>query len=433
VINVPHNLEAEKIVLSVVLMFPERAPEIVDSLAPADFFDPRHQEIFKAVSEVVQHKEPIDLATISDRLNPSHGGIIPYLSSIADNAPHSECAHHIRTILEDSALRTGIDLCDKARVKLSNANGNATDVIDEVQSDILGLTIRGTKEQFVTAYQGMLDTMDRYRQAREGKDIGVKTGYFLMDQATGGLRGSKFIVIAGRPGQGKTSLAINLIRNMCKEGYKCGLFSLEMDKEQIEDRMISLVTGINSLKLTQDGGPSADMWPAISHAAEEISKWPLLIDDEGGLTISEIKRRARLMRKDGVEIIFIDQLSKIRARGKDRFEQKANAVTELSPLAKELRIPIVLLAQINREAEKRGGGAPDRNTNKPRTWMLKDTGALEEDADIILLVYRPSEYTHAVEDEGFANIEIAKHRGGPCIDIELEWDGKRMQFKDPIV
>jgi len=427
-INMPRNLEAEKIVISTMLLFPEVAPEIIDSVSPEDFFDLRHQFIMKAIGEVVRRKEPIDLATISNHIEGKFTDAVSYISAISDASPHSQCQAHIRSILEDSALRTGITICDKAKVKLAQANGNAVDVIDEVQSSILGLTIRGTKEQFITAYQGMDDSLERYRQAQAGHDIGVKTGYFLLDQATGGLRGSKFVVIAGRPGQGKTSFAVNLIKNMCQDGYKCGLFSLEMDKEQIEDRIISLVTGINCSRLTQEGGPTGDLWNAITHAASEISSWPLLMDDEGNLTISEIKRRARLMKKDGVQIIFIDQLSKIRARGKDRFEQKANAVTELSPLAKELRIPIVLLAQINREAEKRGG--TDRWTNKPKTWMLKDTGALEEDADIILLVYRPFEYTHAADDEGLANIEIAKHRGGPCLDIELKWDGKRMQFKE---
>ena len=155
-----------------------------------------------------------------------------------------------------------------------------------------------------------------------------------------------------------------------------------------------------------------------------------MLDDSGGLTVAEIKRRARLMVKNGARIIFIDQLSKIRGRGKDRFEKAANVVNELSTFPKEVRIPIVLLAQINREAERRGGQSVTRWTHKPTVSMLKDTGTLEEDG-YRPVVYRPYVYTKAREDEGFANVEIAKHRGGPTLDIELKWDGRRMAFSNP--
>jgi len=429
--TLPNNLEAEKTVISAILQYPEIVPELVDMIEPGDFYNPKHGIIFQGVRDLVTRKEPVDLATIADTVDVQFPAVGSYLSEIADKAPTSQVQNHVRLVLEHSALRQAISLCNKSVSDLYNCNGNASDVIDEIQTRILQLGVRGTKQQYETMRELMHQTIDRYKSLREGKERGIKTGFFLLDQATGGFRGSQFIVIAGRPGMGKSSLALNMADYCGQCAIPCGIFSLEMDKEEWNDRHITLKTGISTSRLNKDGGADARDWQSIMNAASVIAKYPIMLDDNGGLTVAEIKRRARLMVKNGARIIFIDQLSKIRGRGKDRFEKAANVVNELSTFPKEVRIPIVLLAQINREAEKRGGQGVTRWTHKPTVSMLKDTGTLEEDADIVLLVYRPYVYTKAREDDGFANVEIAKHRGGPTLDIELKWDGRRMAFSNP--
>lgn len=429
--DLPHNLEAEKMVISAILQYPEIVPELVDMIEPVDFYNPKHGIIFQGVRDLVTRKEPVDLATIADTVDVQFPAVGSYLSEIAEKAPTSQVQNHVRLVLEHSALRQAISLCQKSMSDLYNCNGNASDVIDEIQTKFLQLGVRGTKQQYETMQELMHQTIDRYKSLREGKERGIKTGFFLLDQATGGFRGSQFIVIAGRPGMGKSSLVLNMADYCGQCAIPCGIFSLEMDKEEWNDRHITLKTGISTSRLNKDGGADASDWQSIMNAASVIAEYPIMLDDNGGLTVAEIKRRARLMVKNGARIIFIDQLSKIRGRGKDRFEKAANVVNELSTFPKEVRIPIVLLAQINREAEKRGGQDVTRWTHKPTVSMLKDTGTLEEDADIVLLVYRPYVYTKAREDDGFANVEIAKHRGGPTLDIELKWDGRRMAFSNP--
>lgn len=429
--DLPHNLEAEKMVISAILQYPEIVPELVDMIEPVDFYNPKHGIIFQGVRDLVTRKEPVDLATIADTVDVQFPAVGSYLSEIAEKAPTSQVQNHVRLVLEHSALRQAISLCNKSVSDLYNCNGNASDVIDEIQTKFLQLGVRGTKQQYETMQELMHQTIDRYKSLREGKERGIKTGFFLLDQATGGFRGSQFIVIAGRPGMGKSSLVLNMADYCGQCAIPCGIFSLEMDKEEWNDRHITLKTGISTSRLNKDGGADASDWQSIMNAASVIAEYPIMLDDNGGLTVAEIKRRARLMVKNGARIIFIDQLSKIRGRGKDRFEKAANVVNELSTFPKEVRIPIVLLAQINREAEKRGGQDVTRWTHKPTVSMLKDTGTLEEDADIVLLVYRPYVYTKAREDDGFANVEIAKHRGGPTLDIELKWDGRRMAFSNP--
>ena len=418
-------------VISAILQYPEIVPELVDMIEPVDFYNPKHGIIFQGVRDLVTRKEPVDLATIADTVDVQFPAVGSYLSEIAEKAPTSQVQNHVRLVLEHSALRQAISLCNKSVSDLYNCNGNASDVIDEIQTKFLQLGVRGTKQQYETMRELMHQTIDRYKSLREGKELGIKTGFFLLDQATGGFRGSQFIVIAGRPGMGKSSLVLNMADYCGQCAIPCGIFSLEMDKEEWNDRNITLKTGISTSRLNKDGGADASDWQSIMNAASVIAEYPIMLDDNGGLTVAEIKRRARLMVKNGARIIFIDQLSKIRGRGKDRFEKAANVVNELSTFPKEVRIPLVLLAQINREAERRGGQDVTRWTHKPTVSMLKDTGTLEEDADIVLLVYRPYVYTKAREDEGFANVEIAKHRGGPTLDIELKWDGRRMAFSNP--
>jgi replicative DNA helicase len=256
-----------------------------------------------------------------------------------------------------------------------------------------------------------------------GHEPGIKTGFRSIDSLTGGFWGALFIIIAARPGIGKTAFMLNMAKNMASCGHRVGIFSIEMDKESLIDRQIASLSGINSIRL-RTGRIGTEDWKAINQAAEKIYNLPIVIDDTGGLTIQELKRRARLMAKKGAEIIFIDQLSKIRGgTGQSDWEKRSCVVNELAEFKKELRIPIVLLAQINRKAE---------DTRKPSLNHLKSTGSLEEDCDLCLIGHRDFPYTRKPEDETKANWELAKNRNGATTDIPMQWDGKTTTFYEVV-
>ena len=219
-----------------------------------------------------------------------------------------------------------------------------------------------------------------------------------------------------------TAMMLNMAANMAKAGRKVGIFSIEMDKEELVDRLISSKSGVNSIKLSSGQGITEQEWGTITSAAEGLHEYSIVIDDTGGIKIQELKRRARKMVKNGVEIIFIDQLSKITGgKGRSEYEQKSYIVNEIAILKKELRIPVCLLAQISRKIE-------DRQNKKPTLGDLKSTGSLEEDPDIILLGHRKYEYTKAEEDKHHAEWEIAKHRQGATYNVKMYWNGKTVTF-----
>jgi replicative DNA helicase len=269
------------------------------------------------------------------------------------------------------------------------------------------------------------ESIERYEGLNKGATAkAVPTGFPIMDNYLGGgFRGGKLVIIAARPGVGKTTLANNMMKNMCRAGYCCGYFSLEMDSAENDDRWIAADSNVNTMKLYSEPGPSQEEWKRIIETAQRQSDWHLLIDDTGGLKIGEIKRRARQMVKAGAEIIFIDQLSKIGGkRNLSTFERNSEHVEELAFLKKELRIPIVLLAQLNRDLEK-------RQHKKPMLADLKNTGQLEEDADIALLGYRPGLYEQELPvDPEPAEWEIAKNRQGATRNIEMMFRRSRVKF-----
>jgi len=300
------------------------------------------------------------------------------------------------------------------------------ETLDEVQKSILEVQMFQHKNTYVSMADITYQSIERYERLQEGNgDKAVKTGFPTIDLLTGGgFRGSKLIIIAGRPRMGKTSLLTTMSRNMALKGYKVGIFSIEMDKEDLDDRYMASETGINTLKLSSGKNLTSEDWRLITEAASTKTTWPIYIDDSGGLTVMELKRRARLMSKSGIQIIFIDQLSKIKSGIKGtEYEQKSYIVNELAELKKELRMPVVLLAQINRKLE-------DRTIKKPTLGDLKSTGSIEEDSDIVIFIHRNYEYSKKEEEKYEGVIEIAKQRSGPTRSIPVNWTPKLTLFTE---
>ena len=422
----PQNIEAEQRLLAACIL---GAPaEALGILEPKDFYRKTHQDIFSAISSLAERKEPIDAVTIYAELKvmgKDEGGAIQ-ISKILD-APVAIDLKHYSNIVKACSL--GRKLLATAQ-EITNEVHNTEIIPANINDLLLGARTRLSGLEGNSGYappsfsERCMKRLDQYEEFGKGKPFGIKTGFPMLDYLTGGLWGSKLVIIAARPGVGKTSLMMNMARHMASHGHDVGIFSIEMDAEELIDRQISSLSGVSSIRPATGKKLSVYEWRQISEAVEKIHSYPLIIDDTGGIKIQELCKRIRETVKNGAEIIFIDQLSRIRGgTGRSSYEQNTSIVSELAALKKELKIPICLLAQINRQAE-------DRPDKKPTISNLKNTGELEESADIILIGHRPYVHTRKEEDRTKAEWELAKHRNGQTKNIYMRWDEETTMFQE---
>lgn len=424
----PHDLELEKSVLAGCILHRDDLCESRDFLRAEDFYRSAHQIIFATMSKMLDNKEPTDAAALGATLREDGNielvGGPSYLFEILDTPYPSSMKHFTRMIRGLAARRWLIKTCADVSKTAYDTRNDTHELINTAQKLIMD--VDGSDcDSICTMYDLTNYSIDRYRDAREGRDktAVVKTGFPKIDELTGGgFRPNKFIIIAARPGIGKTALMQNMAANMAKNGDMVGVFSLEMDKESIDDRWMASESGVNSLKLIN--GMNDSDWQRVMRVAEKKSSWPILVDDSGNLPVYELKRRGRKMVQMGARILFIDQASKLKGDNrKTIFENITQNVIDVGAMKKELHVPIVLLAQINRDSEK-------TVTKKPTLANLKNTGAFEEEADIILLGHRDYPYTKLEADQRKAEWEIAKNRGGPVGNVGMDWDAKRTTFTE---
>mgnify|MGYP001162028514 CR=1 FL=1 len=425
--KVPAQLpEIEQSVLAACLLFPEMRTEALELLSASDFYRPDNAEIFKTVADLAKRREPVDLLTVAAALTGKIDGIAARLAEITEMPVPSDMTSYCRKISNCRQLREAQGVLFKAYSQCYHPAADFAGLIDEVTGKLSEID-EGTRGavSFLSMAELTQRSAERYAGLKGGNSLpGISTGFKTLDRLTGGFRGPQLIIIAGRPGTGKTTFAQNMLANIAESGICCGFFSLEMGADEIDDRWNAAAAGINGSILRFGRRFDDNTWARLLDAFEKKSRWPLLIDDTPA-TIAELKRRARLMKRAGARILFIDQLSHIRPdradRGKSAWEVNSHHVEQLAFLKKELKIPVVLLAQLNRELEKRAN-------QKPMLADLKNTGSLEEHADIVLLGYRPYLHTHKPEDEPKAQWEIAKHRGGPTWTIPMRFDGRQTRF-----
>ena len=390
----PQNLEAEVRLLAACIL---GAPgEALDVLEPSDFYRQSHQHLFAAIKALAGRKEPLDAVTVYAELKAmgkGEGGATEIYKIL--DAPTAIDIKHYANIIKAGSLGRGL---------LAAAHGiiseiHSTEIIPANINDlILKARASFSNLESPSAYspptfsERCNKRLDQYEEFSKGKPFGIKTGFPMLDFLTGGLWGSKLVIIAARPGIGKTAIMMNIAKHMASRGTEVGIFSIEMDADELIDRQIASLSGVSSIR-PATGKPLAVVeWKQINEAVEKIHHYSLTIDDTGGLKIQELCKRIREMVKNGIKIVFIDQLSRIRGGvGKSIYEQNTNIVGELAALKKELKIPICLLAQINRKAD-------DRPEKKPTMQDLKNSGSLEEDSDIVLLGHRPYVHTHKEED-----------------------------------
>jgi replicative DNA helicase len=429
----PHSPEAEQGVLGCVLLSPNDCMgQCIEKFKSGEevFYDLRHQTIFKILAEMYDSREAIDLITLQQRLKNKQlleeiGGI-GYLAALPDTVPSAaNLSYYLDIVQEKHLLRKMIHTCTDVVGRVYDFEGEVDSLMDEVERDILRISESRVQSQIATTrdlVKKAINTIEDFHQ-RQGALTGVGTGFADLDKMTTGLHGGEMVVIAARPSVGKTSLAMNIAEHVAiEQRLPVGVFSLEMTAESLVLRMLCSRSRVN-LRNVREGFLAERDFPKLTGAAGKLATAPLYIDDSSALSILQLRAKARRMHlQHGVKLFVVDYLQLIHStarRAENRQQEIADISSGIKALAKELNVPIIVLSQLNREIEREKGRAP-------RLSDLRESGAIEQDADVVGLLYKPKsggdedEGVPAMEEEAIpVNLLIAKQRNGPTGDVEL--------------
>lgn len=437
--SLPHNNDAERAVLGSILMNRDAIVAIAPFLQAGDFYNEKHAWIYEAVLACYQEQTPPDVRTVSDKLRQANrldavGGLL-YLSDLIDAVPTSyhvefygrtvaRCAFN-RNLIMAGAQIAKIGYQDEEPEK---SGGAAQKVLDQAtmkaSSSSAGLT--AISETVDRMYEVVADAVEQGVAPR----YGVPSGFRDLDEVTGGFQPSDLIILAARPGVGKTSFVLSLAYNIVRQGGKVGFFSLEMSREQLIQRLMSVETGIN-LQSVRLWAVNENELPAYMQALSDLHSLPLYIDDEGGLTVTDLRNRVlrHIAQQGPLDLLIIDYLQLLGAPSNlgRRYENRTQEVSEISralkALAKELHCPVVALSQLSRAVE-------GRSSHVPMLSDLRESGSLEQDADIVMFIYREELYDKDTDKKGVAELHIAKHRNGPVGIVSMHFDASTTRFSD---
>jgi replicative DNA helicase len=414
----PQSLEAEESILSAILVDNDTLPEILEILSPKDFYRSSHQKMFTAITELFSRNEPVDLVTLTNILRErgwlEEIGGATYLANLVDTVPLAVNAQHYAKIVHDKAcLRQLIEKSNAIAKRCFEDRGDVENVIDYAESSIFEISENKIKPAFYPIgkiIEVNIDALEE-RQGNKAMVTGVATGFTKLDELTAGLQKSDLIILAGRPGMGKTAFALNIAKNSAVDiNIPVAIFSLEMSKEQLSFRMLSSEARIDSSRLRR-GFITQDDWIKITDAAGFLSQAPIFIDDSPNITVLEIRAKSRRLKMENdIGLIIIDylQLMKGRVSAERRDLEISEISRSLKALAKELDIPVLALSQLNRKLE-------ERSDKRPQLADLRESGALEQDADVVAFIYRDELYNKDENNpnKGRAEIILAKQRNGP--------------------
>jgi len=418
----PHNIDVEQAVLASMIINPKSLTQAPEILKPSSFYRTAHRLIFEACLSLFQKNLKVDLVTLTDHLRDNglleKVGGAGYLASLTDNTPLPPNVEQYCNIILSKALKREIIEAGNEIIKIGQESTNEAFVdLDKAQQLIHSIK-QNQGMSFTDAPDLIQSNYKRYEKlySSPGDMTGIPSGYPDLDKYTCGFQNSDLTIIAGRPSMGKTALMLNFVKNNSVCGICCGIFSLEMSKEQLSDRLMAMVSGVNTIKF-RSGQFSNENWAEITTAAGKIYNWEFRIDDTPNLSHLELRRRARRMvKKEGVEILFIDYLGLMSGNErKNRVEEISSISRSLKACAKELSVPVVALSQLNRSVES-------RENKRPRLSDLRDSGAIEQDADVVMFIYRDEVYNENSTQEGIAEVSIAKQRTGPTGTIRLRWN-----------
>jgi replicative DNA helicase len=432
----PHSLEAEQSLLGGLMLDNAAWDKIADVIIADDFYRKDHRLVFSAIAELAENSQPCDVVTVSEFLDQRNqleqAGGLEYLATLANETPGAANVRAYAGILrERSMLRSLINAGNEISGSAFATDGrSAAELVDEAERLVFEIADKGSRGRigFRSLKQILPDTVDRIDLLHQsGGDItGIATGYHEFDKLTAGLQPGELIIIAGRPSMGKTTLAINIAENAAI-GHKVptAIFSMEMPSQQLAFRMISSLGRVDQAHLRTGRFPDED-WSRINTAVQLMSDAPIFIDDSPALSPTEIRARSRrLKREHGLGLIVLDYLQLMQVHGNT--ENRATEISEISrslkALAKELELPIIALSQLNRSVEQ-------RTDKRPVMSDLRESGAIEQDADLIVFIYREEVYNQDTPRKGIADIAIAKQRNGPIGDFPLTFIGRFTKFEN---
>ncbi len=437
----PHNLEAERSLLGALLLDQDVLLKIGDALRAEDFYKDSHRILYEIMLELVDRHEPIDVLTLGNRLEEKGvlkqiGGrtALVELTNVTTTAAH--VAHHADIVAKKAALRRLLRAASDITDLGFDESQDVDVLLDEAERRLFNVSQNFIKQSFTPLHSILTEAFDRIDELHreKGKLRGVATGFVGIDNLLAGLQNSDLIILAARPSVGKTSFAMDIIRNVAlKTNKPVGFFSLEMSKEQLVDRMISAEANVDLWKLrTGRLSESADDFPRIGEALGKLSEAPIFIDDSPIATIMSIRTKARRLQSEhGLSMIVIDYLQLMEARKKtdNRVQEVAEISRGLKQIARELNVPVLALAQLSRAVEMTKPAIP-------KLAHLRDSGSIEQDADVVMFLYRkaadrnyqPEELTP--EEKTRAEVHIAKHRNGPTGMVPLYWDATHASFKN---
>ncbi|MBM37534.1 MAG: replicative DNA helicase [Woeseia sp.] len=435
----PNSLEAETSLIGGLMLDASAWDKVADLIKSSDFYRKDHQLIYSAVESLIESGSPCDIVTVSEHLD-SHGdlenaGGLEYLATLANETVGAANVRWYAKILkEHSTLRALISAGNEiAGSAFTNDGRSAAEILEDAEKAVFEIADRGNRGQkgFTSLKEILPSTVDRLDALHqsEGDITGVSTGYTKFDEMTAGLQPGDFVIVAGRPSMGKTALAVNIAENAAI-GAKVPtvIFSMEMAAQQLAFRMISSLGRVDQTHLRTGKFPDED-WSRINTAVQLMSEAPIFIDDTPGLSPSEIRAKSRRLQREqgdnGIGLIVIDYLQLMQVPGNK--ENRATEISEISrglkALAKEMSCPVIALSQLNRSVEQR----PDK---RPVMSDLRESGAIEQDADLILFIYRDEVYNQDTPRKGVADIVIAKQRNGPIGDFPLTFVGRYTKFEN---
>lgn len=421
----PHSSDAETSVLGALLLDRDSITSVAEFLEGSHFYDERHKEIYDSMLELYEERVPIDILTVSERLKKKKAlkrvGGSGYLAELASRVPTAAHVEHYGRIVKNTSTKRSLMTAASRLVDFSFDEGlTASELLDKAEGEIFSLTQRHLSQSFTPVKEALAESFDRLDELHKDESglRGVPTGFKDLDNTLAGLQKSNLVILAARPGVGKTSLALNIAQDVAvNQKRPVGFFSLEMSKEELVDRLLIAQADIDAWKL-KTGKLSEEDFTKLSNAMGELAEAPLYIDDTPALSILEMRTKARRLQVEyGVDLIIVDYLQLARSRNLENRVQEISEVSMgLKNLAREIKVPVLALSQLSRAIEQRG-------TKKPQLSDLRESGGIEQDADVVMFLWREND-----DDlENFA-LDIAKHRNGPLGSVKMFFKGDRIKF-----
>jgi replicative DNA helicase len=426
----PHHAEAEQSILGSLLIDRNALAEVSGKLKPEDFYLEKHKEIYEAILGLYEDSDPVDIITISDALAKrgtlEKVGDVDYIAQLANSVPTTANVMHYVSIVKDKALlRSLIEASGKIIDMGYQGAMEATDILSAAEKSIFDISQSMNRTGLVPIDSLLESTFNHLEELcrNKGSVTGVPSGYTDLDEITSGFQNSDLILIAARPAIGKTSFALNIALNAALKQFPTAIFSLEMSRMQIVNRLIACAAPVELVKI-RDGNLDADDWRSIGYTLGPLSKAPIYIDDNASTNLLEMTSKLRKLKLEkGLGLVIIDYLQLMESRKKaDNRQQEISEISRgLKIMAKELNVPVIALSQLSRAPEL-------RNDHRPVLSDLRESGAIEQDADLVMFLYREELYNEETDKKNIVEVIVAKHRNGRTGSIELAWIPQYTKF-----